>query len=207
MKFSWLAFFVTVGIVILEGAAAFMNGTFFYSQWRHVDFPMLEHWGVMIGDLVLLPIFNGLVVPHLQRYWKKGFIFLLISFVITLYCHWQWWHMCSRVSSFMCIDMHSSMRIEMLWFLDATWAGGIHFLYMTLEIPIIMAFFCSPMPRVVVIWAFRIFMFFVPIALIEPAIVTNWPLTGENLLVTVATSILAWVIVIVITYAKLGRSK
>ena len=207
MRFSWPAALITVGVVIIEGIAAFLSGTFSHYRWRHVDFSMLMHWGVMVGDLILLPIFNGLVVPHLKVPWKKGALFLLISFAITLYCHWQWWHMCNKTSSFMCLDMRKSMSIESLWFLDGTLAGAIHFLYMAFEIPIIMAFFYSPMPRQVAKWAFAIFMIFVPFALIEPGIAVNWPLTGENLLVTAAVSISTWSIVLLISYAKLKRLK
>jgi hypothetical protein len=171
LQFSVWAALLTALIVIIEAIISFSEKTFSRKQGR-VNLSFCWHWGVSIGDLVILPVVNGLVVPHLS-FGIWFFIFLGLSFNITWFCHKAWWPdpQNSLAQGFIFANAKSGHIHRNLWYRDMTWAGWIHFLFMTIQIVILGGYLITPMPKDIVSLISWIFIVFIPVAVIEPGII------------------------------------
>jgi hypothetical protein len=210
MRFSWIACFITMAVVILEGIFAWLDGSFSRRQWRHLRLSFLWHWGVSIGDLVILPIINGLIIPYLIIDWDLSphglFVKLLIysaflagSFFVTKWCHKLWWPAKKEDFGHIFSNWFGSRGRRNLWFEDLTWSGAVHFIFMIVQLVIVASYLLTPMPREVVMSVGILMAIFLPIATIEPGIVVEeyvlpdqWEVwgsmfIGEMMLVAFAT--------------------
>lgn len=205
MKFSWLAYFITVGLVIYEGIWAFREKTFSRKQCRKqpVRLTFLWHWGVVVGDLIILPFFNGMTIPYFSFSPWVYALFFLASLAITFYCHYAWWPRSENALNFMCPNWEGSGKNRKLWYKDATVAGYIHFMFMTAQLVVIFTYIFSPMPKEVIWQVCVIFLVFIPFGVIEPGVIEGWPLSKEKKLVTFSIAIALWAVVVAVTSLKL----
>lgn len=168
MKFSWLILGITMAIVIIEGIVSFFEGTFISKQHKKVNLSFLKHWGVSIGDLLILPIVNGLIFPYLcfSKWYIPG---IILAGIITLVCHIAWCpnHDDINAQGFI---LNSQDRSN-LWYKAMTRAGWIHFGFMVCELTILGGYILTPMPLEVIKIVFVLFCFFIPVAITEPGIV------------------------------------
>ena len=205
MEFSWKIWAITVGIVIIEGLWAFLENTFSCKQNRKqpIRLSFLWHWGVSIGDLVILPVFNGFVIPYFHFPAKVYAAFLLVSLIGTYLCHKAWWPTSEKALNFMCPDWEGSKKDKKYWYRDATVAGYIHFVFMTLQLVVIFGYIFTTFPSEMVLRVCIIFLIFIPFGVIEPGVVEGWPLSKEKKLVTFGIAVALWTVVGVVTWIKL----
>ncbi len=205
MEFYWQAYFSTVALVCYEGLCAICEKTFSRKQGRtpHIRLSFLWHWGVVVGDLIILPVFNGIVIPYLNFPIWGWSLFFLASLAITFYCHKAWWPTSEKALGFVYPDWERSGRDKKLWYRDMSLAGGIHFIFMTLQLVIIFGYIFTAMPDEIVWQVCTIFLIFILFGVIEPGVVEGWPLSKEKKLITLGTAIALWLIVGVVTCIKL----
>ena len=91
------------------------------------------------------------------------------------------------------------------WYRDLPPSAWIHFIYMVLAIVYIGGYIIRPMPEEIIWKTFWIFLVFVPIAIIEPGIVQGWKPTKKDILMSVGTAIVLWVVVGLVTWIKLNH--
>ena len=143
--------------------------------------------GGMWGDLLLLPIANAAIVPHVQ-----AGVWMFVSFAIGLglsgwvHDHWYRGDPPSRHGEFdgasagLRARTHSRehmwpSRPHGSWWKDLSWAGWAHIFYVAGELAILMGFLLFPMPDEVIALVAVIFTLHVPLGLLQP----RWFLTGE----------------------------
>lgn len=215
MEFSLTFYLVTIIVVSVEGFFSILEGTFSRLQNRNppVRLTFLWHWGVSIGDWIILPIFNGIIFSRLDfsRMVKIPFInfqfsqwlFFPVAAVITWYCHKAWWPSSEKALNFMCPNWKRSGKDRNFWYRDMTIAGWIHFVFMIVEVAVIAGYIFTPMPKEVVWRTFFIFLAFIPLGVIEPGVVEGWPLSTGKKIATAGTAIALWSLLTVVTWAKL----
>ena len=169
MEWSWTAWVVSVLAVVVSGAAAWLEGNWVRRPGLAMGF---ANHGGMWGDLILLPIANAAIVPHLTvgrlaRAGARGRDALRRSLV---HVHWYRGH---RV-------LHSPehmwpSRPHGSWFRDLSMAGWLHVVYVAGELTLLAGFLVHPMPLTTVLVVTAIFTIHVPIGLLQP----RWFLTGR----------------------------
>lgn len=163
----------------------------------------LWHWGVVVGDLLILPVFNGLVVPYFNFTTSELFLYLVSALVITSVAHWAWWPTSEKALNFMCPDWGRSGKDGRYRYRDMSVAGWIHFIFMTIQLILIMKYVSTPMSADVVLVIGVIFLVFVPFGVIEPGVIEGWPLSRNKKFVTFGIALVLWAIVGVVTWLKL----
>ena len=205
MEFSWLAFFVTISVVCVEGVFAFRNKTFSRKQMRRppVRLTFLWHWGVVVGDLVILPVFNGIVAPYVHLALWQCIVFSLTAPMITWSCHRAWWPTSEKSLNFMSPDWRRSLKQRGCWHADMSSAGWIHFMFMVGQLIMIMGYVFNPMPKELIQQVCIIFLVFIPFGVIEPGVVEGWPLSTGKKIATFGIAIALWSLVGAVTWLKL----
>ncbi len=174
---SWMiAFVVTIAFWLAQAILSLKERTFSYRQlvnrgicvfshgryrWQHLPMSFLNNWAVSIGDLVLFPIINALVVSHLwpMMGWQwKYFACFIIGIGVSGIFHQAWWghdeHLghvftgWNRGYSYKTIGGVGHNN----FYDDITQAGWVHFWFMSFQVAIVLAFIFTPMPGVVVLW-------------------------------------------------------
>jgi hypothetical protein len=205
VEFSWLAWFVTTIVVVVEGLVSLCEGTFSRLQNKlpRIRLSFLWHWAVSIGDLIILPVFNGFVASHLHfSLWQWGAL-LLASLVVTLACHYAWWPAEQKALGFIYPDWNGSGKERKFWYRDLSLAGWVHVEFMTVQLAVIVGYILTPMPADIVQLVGVIFLIFVPFGVIEPGVVEGWPLSKEKKLATFGIAVALWLIVIGATWIKM----
>lgn len=205
VEFSWLAWLVTIAFVVAEGLVSVRERTFSRKQMRSLPIRLsfLWHWGVVIGDLCILPIFNGLVVPYFHLSLLECVAFLFVSFAVTLVCHFAWWPTTEKALGFIYADWNGSSGIREFWYRDITVAGWMHVMFMTVELVAIALYILVPMPGSIVWRVGIIFLVFVLLGVIEPGVIEGWPLSRKKILATFGFAITLWFVVIAVTWFKM----
>jgi len=200
----WVAM-VLVCVVIIEGVKSWREGTFYFNQTsgKEIKLPFIMHWGVVIGDLILIPLAVSLGWLFMECSLSALFIFFVVAFLLTLVCHFAWWFMCAKQRGFMYPDRNGSWGVSDYWYKDLPVSAWIHFVYMILAVMYLQAYIFSPMPSDVVWKTCWIFLVFVPLGVIEPGIVQGWPPTKKDIITSVGTAIVLWIIVGGVTWIKL----
>lgn len=196
MEFSWTTWLVSVVAVIISGALAWLEGNL--TKHRGLDMGFVNHGG-MWGDLVLLPVANAVIVPHVQPgAWIVAA--LAVSSALSAWVHVHWYRgdrtvsrprwsvpgsrssVASPESSFPSprSPLHSRehmwpARRHGSWWRDLSWAGWAHLLYVVGELTILIGFLLFPMPDEAIAVVCVIFTLHVPLGLLQP----RWFLTGE----------------------------
>src|SRR6266511_1935556 len=86
MEFSWAAWAVSVLAVLASALLAWRQRNF--AKRPGLDMGFVNHGG-MWGDLVLLPIANAMIVPHLQPgAWLIGALALGSALSAWVHVHW-----------------------------------------------------------------------------------------------------------------------
>lgn len=127
-----------------------------------------DHGG-MWSDLVLLPIANAVIVPHLTvGPWLAWVV--PIAALASAWVHHHWYRGARASHS---PEHMWPYRPHGMWVRDLSWAGWLHVLYVTGELTLLGGFLIHPMPEVVVLLVAAIFTIHVPIGLLQP----RWFLT------------------------------
>lgn len=166
MDWSWTAWGVSVAAVILSGALAWREGL-----WRRrpgLGMGFANHGG-MWGDLVLLPLANAAILPHLTAgLWLP--LALAVSTGASLWLHRFWYRGGGGAG-----DHMWPARRRGTWSGDLSRAGWAHVAYVAAELTLLLGFLVHPAPDVVVLTVAGVFTVHVPIGLLQP----RWFLTGR----------------------------
>ena len=169
-----------------------------------LDMGFANHGG-MWGDLVLLPIANGAIVPHLTSgLWIAPSVALCFALSVRVHRYWYRGDRDCRPLDFArdrpldfargkqsTVDSRpSSMDGQRAvhscehmwpsrpfgsWWKDLSWAGWAHVAYVAGELTVLIGFLLFPIPDAVVGLVCAIFTLHVPLGLLQP----RWFLTGE----------------------------
>jgi hypothetical protein len=189
VEFSWTAWLISVAAVMVSALLAWIRGDL--RKHPELDMGFANHGG-MWSDLVLLPIANGAIVPHLTSgLWIAPSAAL--SFVLSLWVHRYWYRPDRDVDgrrasvdtgrsavegSLGAVHSREHMwpaRPSGSWWKDLSWAGWAHVAYVTGELALLIGFVLFRMPDVVVGLVCAVFTLHVPLGLLQP----RWFLTGQ----------------------------
>jgi hypothetical protein len=177
MNNFWVAFFLTVGLASSMPICARFEGTLSSKKGLHVNLSCSRHGGVLT-DLTILPIVNGLAFQYLlsheifYNFMECGFV-LLLSAIITWYCHCQWWP--KQDSSFgLIMPNHEKSETNFwFWYKDIAGAGWAHVLFMTFELALIVLIVLTPMPPHADIQTGVLMAIYFSIATLQPRMAEN----------------------------------
>jgi len=177
VDYSWPAWFVSVAAVVSSGIVAWFEGA--WVRRSGLDMGFANHGG-MWGDLLLLPIANAAIVPHLGAgLWLAGA--LVVSAVASAWAHRHWYRGASlRADTSPPIRSRTHAGEHMwpsrphgTWYRDLSGAGWLHVVYVTGQLTLLIGFLLYPMPTATVALVAAIFTVHVPIGLLQP----RWFLT------------------------------
>ncbi|MCA1583820.1 MAG: hypothetical protein LC791_03260, partial [Acidobacteria bacterium] len=125
----------------------------------------------MWGDLLLLPVLNALIVPHVAIGAHLAVPFVLAA-AISLWLHagWHGNHATAVRDHMWPIRRHGR------WFRDLSLAGWLHVAYVIAELGLITAWAFSPVPDAVGLLVALLLSVHVPIGLLQP----GWFATGHR---------------------------
>jgi hypothetical protein len=167
-QFSVITWIVSVAAVLMSGFAAWIEG-----NWRRRDglgIGFAEHGG-MWGDLLLLPIVNAVIVPHLMvGVWMA--VPLVVAALTSTWLHATW-----HGGHTSAIRDHTwPSRPYGRWNSDLSIAGWLHVFYVAGEFGLILTWALSPMPVAAVILVALVLSVHVPVGLLQP----GWFASGRR---------------------------
>jgi hypothetical protein len=168
VEWSWTTWVVSVAAVVVSGGAAWIEG-----NWRRrpgLAMGFADHGG-MWDDLVLLPVANAVITPHLP---VGPWIAIALAFAtlasVLVHVHWYRGHRIAHAPEHMW-----PTRPHGSWLRDLSVAGWLHVLYVIGELTLLVGFLLFPMPPATILVVVAIFTVHVPIGLLQP----RWFLTGR----------------------------
>lgn len=183
---NWTVYFVTAVFgAYLPMLISWREGTLL----RRADRPELRltffhHWGVCIGDAVLLPFVNGMVWNHLNwEPWFRTTAVAIIATLLTWRCHRQWWPTQQQPS----YGLHFPNRWESRgspkrWSRDLSAAGWLHIAFMAAELTLLAVYVFSPAPANVVWTTAALLAVFPLVAVFQTSWVVHHRLDASALL-------------------------
>ena len=168
MEWSWATWIISVIAVGMSGVAAWLEGN--WTRRPGLAMGFVNHGG-MWDDLILLPIANAAIVPHLSPGpWCAAAIAAATVASILVHVHWYRGHHVTHSPEHMWpVRAHGS------WYGDLSVAGWLHVFYVIGELTLLAGFLVFPMPRATIVVIAAIFTIHVPIGLLQP----RWFLTGR----------------------------
>ena len=161
MEWSWLAWIGSVAAVVISGGIAWAEGNWTRRSGLAMGF---GNHGGMWSDLVLLPVANAAIVPHLRPGWWIAAAMLLASVAsVAVHVHWYRGDRHDHAGEHMWPRRHRHT-----WWGDLSRAGWAHVLYVIGELTLLAGFLLHPVPDDVVILVAAIFTIHVPIGLLQP---------------------------------------
>jgi hypothetical protein len=168
VEWSWLVYAISVGAVMVSGAVAWREGN--WERRSGLSMGFANHGG-MWGDLLLLPIANAAVVPHLTiGLWLA--VALPVSAAASVLVHVHWYRGTKTTHA---AEHMWPLRRRGSWYGDLSCAGWLHVLYVAGELTLVAGFLGHATPPLVAIIVCAIFTVHVPLGLLQP----RWYLTGR----------------------------
>ena len=161
MEWSWTTWLVSVAAVVVSAVTAWLEGS--WKQRPALDMGFVNHGG-MWGDLLLLPLANAVIVPHLSAdSWIAGA--LLVATLASIWVHIHWY----RGKNTTHAPEHMwPTRLHGTWWRDLSWAGWAHVVYVIGELSLLAGFLLHPIPADVVLFVTAVFTIHVPVGLLQP---------------------------------------
>ena len=165
MEWSWPTWLVSVVAVVVSGAMAWREGN--WARRPGLAMGFVNHGG-MWGDLVLLPMANAAIVPHLTIGWWLPSA-LLVTTIASVWVHVHWYGPGGGG------DHMWPSHTRGTWWRDLSWSGWAHVVYVIGELTLLVGFLLHRIPSDVVLLVAAIFTVHVPIGLLQP----RWYRTGH----------------------------
>ena len=190
--FSRIAWSVSVVYMGVAAYVAWRGGTF---TSRSVTMGFVSHGG-MWGDLLILPVVNGLIVPHLPRFNRRriamGIGLVACAVFATVVAHQQWAAMGKAAGT---TDFIFPNHVTGIWYSDISVSGYLHLAYMSVELSLVLAYALMPVPRRTVITISSLLMIHLIIGQVEPGWYTSGTIwTARTVIPTTASVLLTWLI-------------
>lgn len=142
---------VAIGTILamaFEAYVSWCEGTLTRKQGK-VEMSFWRNWAVSIGGFIILPAVNALIVPGLPAATHPWWLLAVIGgFFITARMYSFWWEEGEGNKGHILYWANGRGKS---WHENVTGAGWLHFLYMTVQIAILLAYIFNPMKRPVVI--------------------------------------------------------
>lgn len=159
---------LSVVAILISAATAATEG-----NWRRrpgLAMGFCNHGG-MWSDLLLLPMANAAIVPHLVvGWWLLPAVGIAVAAAMAVHVFWYRANRGGGATE----HMWPARRFDS-WARDLSWAGWLHVLYVAGELTLLAGFAWHAMPSTVLALTALIFTVHVPIGLLQP----HWCLTGE----------------------------
>ncbi|MDO8560235.1 MAG: hypothetical protein Q7S23_04365 [bacterium] len=187
---NWTAYLVTAVFgAYLPMFISWREGTLLRMSCR----PMLRltffhHWGVCVGDAVLLPFLNGIIWDHLNwKPWYQVAVIATIATLLTWLCHRQWW----PTPQCLVFGIHFPNRWQSRgnakrWSRDLSAAGRLHIAFMAAQLTILATYVLSPAPASVVWVTAALLAVFPLVAVFQTSWVVHHRLDANALLTATA---------------------
>ena len=168
MAWSWATWIISVIAVAISAVAAWLEGN--WTRRPGLAMGFANHGG-MWDDLILLPIANAAITPHLSAGpWCAAAIAAATAASVLVHVHWYRGHHVAHSPEHMWpVRAHGS------WYGDLSVAGWLHVFYVIGELTLLVGFLVFPMPLLTILVVGAIFTIHVPIGLLQP----RWFLTGR----------------------------
>lgn len=183
----------TVLAMLFEVYTCYSEGTLSRKQGK-VEMSFWRNRAVSIGGFITFPMVNALVVlglPSLAD--PRWFLAVIAGFFITAGMYSFWWEEGEGNKGHILYWTDSRGKN---WREDVTGAGWVHFLYMTVQIAILLAYIFNPMERPVVIAVGILLAVYVVVVNLQAHYVQHgvkWSVAiGEMAAVAIITAIKWW---------------
>jgi hypothetical protein len=135
--------------------------------------------GGMWSDLVLLPMANAVIVPHLT-FGPWIVPALIVTTVASLWVHMHWYRRDRSADDLADVAHHPvhhhrdegdhvwPSHARGSWSRDLSWSGWAHVVYVVGELSLLIGFLIHPVPEEAVLLVAAIFTIHVPIGLLQP---------------------------------------
>ena len=162
----------SVAAVVLSGSVAWLEGNWVRRHGLSMGF---ANHGGMWGDLLLLPIANALIAPHLAAgAWLPAAF--AVAFAASVLVHVFWYRGDDKVRKRAHAAEHMwPSRPQGTWYGDLSWAGWLHVVYVAAELTILAGFLAHATPPPVAVIVCAVFTIHVPLGLLQP----RWYVTGR----------------------------
>ena len=141
--FSWRAWAGMVTFVLVSAGVSWCEGTF---TSKSVTMGFVNHGG-MWGDLVILPIVAGQIIPYVWRDRRLSrpvlAALLVLAAMITIGAHQQWQRMGEAMGT---TDHVFPSHGATTWYRDMSLAGYLHVVYMSGVLALLIAYAAVPIP-------------------------------------------------------------
>lgn len=190
--FSQLACTAMFTVVLLSAGVSWFEGTF---TGNSVTMGFLNHGG-MWGDLFIVPIVAGQIVPHIRRDRRLslpiGVALVALSAIITIVVHQRWDAMGEALGT---TDHVFPSHEASIWYRDLSLAGYLHVIYMSAVLALVLAYSLVPVPRSTVLLVSGLLTIHVVLGQVQPA----WYSTGtisepSTIIPTTITVLLVWIV-------------
>jgi hypothetical protein len=161
VEWSWTAWAVSVAAVVVSAVVAWREGS--WTRRPGLDMGFVNHGG-MWGDLLLLPVANAVIVPHLTNgWWMAGAIAMATAASLLVHVHWYRGAAAAHSREHMW-----PARTHGSWAHDLSMTGWLHVVYVVGELALLIGFLIHPVPADVIVLVVIVFMMHVPIGLLQP---------------------------------------
>ena len=194
VEWSWTTWLISVAAVVISGLAAWLEGS--WTERAGLEMGFANHGG-MWGDLLLLPVANAVIVPHLTvGPWIAGA--LMASTVASVWVHTHWYHgrrgpTVTHSPEYESAPESDTTRVseegvwqtgvgdtrkggdhmwpsrpQETWWRDLSWSGWAHVVYVIGELSLLVGFLLHAIPTDVILCVTALFTIHVPIGLLQP---------------------------------------
>lgn len=155
----------------------------------------MNHGG-MWGDLIILPVVNGLIVPHLPRLNSRrlavGVALGACAVFAAAVAHQQWAAMGKAAGT---TDFVFPNHQTGMWYRDMSTSGYLHLGYMSAELTLVLAYTFTPIPPRSVVLVSSLLTVHLIIGQVQP----GWFTTGtiwnaRTVIPTAASVLLTWLV-------------
>jgi len=167
MKFYWFGLTLVL-LYVVQIILSVMEKIFFSSQDKSLDLPLAEHWGVLVGDPILMAAYY-LMADYLKFSWLNP-ILLILSFIISWKMHQRWWNIRGHIfpNHYGSRRLTGNLSDPKAWFRDFSEAGWCHYFFFSLMLYIIVEYAITPMPAAVIMPVTILLLIFAPFGVFQP---------------------------------------
>jgi hypothetical protein len=191
-SFSTIAWIVSVLYMALAAYVSWKEHNFTHG---FIKIGFVNHGG-MWGDLIILPVVNGLVVPHFPRITAKRSVvacaLLACAITVAVFAHEQWAAMGKALGT---TDFVFPEHSAGIWYNDMSVSGYLHLVYMSLELTLILAYSMVSMPVRRILWVSGLLTIHVILGQVQPGWYSSGTIWNARTIVpTFATVLLIWLV-------------
>jgi len=138
---GWLAFIITILAMAMEALVSFLEGTFLRRQKKKVSMNFLSNLAISVGGFIIFPMVNAIIVPKLKGGFLLYLLGLILGLILAAIAYRAWWVEGEGNKGHV---LWWEVGRSYIWTKDVTQAGWMHFLYLSVEIMLLVVYCFSP---------------------------------------------------------------